>query len=197
MKRAFLGIVIGLFTAGAASAQMNAPSFTGPRVGASIGINKGKDKDVLPSPGETGARKKSVVVRGTGGYDLPIGKNAILGAEVGIATCGRDIVTRGGASTYRTDPGLTLDAIARVGFKPSEQLLLFGKGGWAMQRVTTSQTTGNTTVSVKGTERGFLWGAGAEYALTPNMALRAEFDHVKFNDHYSRSRVLGGVNLHF
>ncbi|WP_447725707.1 outer membrane protein [Sphingomonas koreensis] len=201
MKRAFLGITIGLLAAGTASAQTDAPTFTGPRVGVSVGMNTGKDKNVLPGPGETGSRKKGVIVRGTVGYDVPISENAIIGAEVGIATGGRDIVTRNGTLSYRTDPGLTLDASGRVGFKPTEQLLLFGKAGWAMQRVTTARTSGSgavsTTVSTKGTEHGFLWGAGAEYALTPNMALRADFDRVRFNDHYSRTRVMGGVNFRF
>jgi len=201
MKRAFLGISIGLLAAGTASAQTESPTFTGPRVGASIGLNKGADKNVLPGPGETGSRKKGVIVRGTVGYDVPLSEKLIVGAEIGAATGGRDIVTKNGTSGYRTDPGFTLDASGRLGVKPSEQLLLFGKAGWAMQRVTTDRTSrsgaATATVTTKGTEHGFLWGAGAEYALTPRTSLRADFDRVKFNEHYSRSRILGGVSFRF
>ena len=197
MKPAFLGLMVGLFAAGTASAQTGAPTFTGPHVGGSIGLNKATDKNVLPGPGDTGARKKSVILGARAGYDLPISEQAIVGAEIGIGTGGRDLVTRNGGTTYRTDPGFTLDATARLGFKPYEQLLLFGKAGWAMQRVTVGRTTGNTTVSTRSTEHGLLWGVGAEYALTPKVALRADVDRVAFTDRYSRSRLMTGVSLRF
>lgn len=196
MKRALLAVPVGLLATGTASAQDATAPFTGPRVGASIGLNTGIDKNVLPAP-ETKSKKKGVVIRGTAGYDIPIGERAIVGAEVSIATGGRDITTKRNNLTYKTDPNFTLDAVGRIGFVPTEGLLLFGKAGWAMQKVTTARTTGNTTVSMKGTEHGVLWGAGAEIAMGPRTAFRVEYDRVKFNEHYSRNRVLGGISLRF
>lgn len=190
-------VTLGMVMAGTASAQTAAPAFTGPHVDGQIGLNRAKDKNVLSAPGDTGSRKQSPILRGAAGYDLPISENAIIGAEVSVATGGRDLVTKNGAVTYRTDPGFTLDATTRIGFKPHEQLLLFGKAGWAMQRVTVGKTIDKTTVSTKGTEHGMLWGIGAEYALTPKVALRTELDRVKFNERYSRSRIMSGVSLRF
>ncbi|WP_447725705.1 MlaA family lipoprotein [Sphingomonas koreensis] len=174
-----------------------APTFTGPRVGASIGFNRSAGRHILPGPDEAGGHKIGVILRGSVGYDLPVGAKVIAGAEVGAATGGRDIVTQRGNLHYRIDPGFTLDASARLGVKPSAQLLLFGKAGWAMQRVTTVRTIDDITIATKGTRHGFLWGVGAEYALAPGMALRAEFDHVKFNDRYSRIRLLSGIGFRF
>jgi len=174
-----------------------APSFTGPRVGVSLGLGRGTDRDVLAGPGETGSHKAGVIVRGMIGYDLPIGENLVVGIELGAATGGRDVVTRRGSLDYRTDPGFTLDASARFGIRPAEQLLLFAKAGWAMQRMTTTEASGDTFVVATDAGHGFLWGGGTEYALTPHASLRAEFDRVKFNDHHSRIRLLSGVSFRF
>ncbi|MFK4875166.1 outer membrane protein [Novosphingobium sp. ZW T3_23] len=185
----------GAFLPAIAQAQTDAPSFSGPHVTIMAGWNQGQVKD--GAAGLPDRKKSSVNVRGAAGYDVPIGNMAIIGAELGIGTGGRDVVSRSGTSTYTSNPGITLDATARVGIKPTSGLLLFGKGGWAFQRVRTTLDTNTADLSRKNGEHGFLWGGGAEVALTRNVALRADFDRVSFNDHYKRNRVLAGVNVRF
>jgi outer membrane immunogenic protein len=63
--------------------------------------------------------------------------------------------------------------------KPTNNLLIFGKAGWARQNVRTRlKQDGAPTISSRGTEHGFLWGGGAAYALSKNVSLRADFDHM-------------------
>jgi len=197
MKKILLAVLTASTAAVSAHAQTTEPSFTGPRVGVSVGSNRGADKNVLPTPGPTGSKRSSVAIRGVAGYDVPLGNSATIGGELGIGNGGRDIVTGSGGRQFRTNPGLTFDASARLGVKPTSGVLLFGKAGWAMQRVTTTLTSGTTQQIDKGTEHGFLWGAGAEVAITPTVALRADFDRVSFNEHYKRSRLLAGVTMRF
>lgn len=173
------------------------PTFTGLRIGGSIGLNMANDRHALPNPGDAGARRKGMIVRGTVGYDLPLGKNVIVGAEIGISTGGPALRVHDDVSSYQSDPGFSLDASARLGRKLSPELLVFGKMGWAMQRVTTVWSGGQHTRTDRSTENGLFWGAGAEYALLPRTALRVEFDRVKFDRDYSRNRILGGISIRF
>lgn len=50
---------------------------------------------------------------------MPIGEQVGIGGEVGVATGGKDSITRRVTSSFRTDPGIALDATARVGFRPT------------------------------------------------------------------------------
>lgn len=200
MKKAALAFALFAATATPALAQTagSAPTFSGGHVDVTAGWNRGTTKDVLPGPGDRHSHKSGVAVRGSAGYDVPLGNSAIVGAEVGIGTGGRDIDTVRGTSRFTVDPGLTLDAAARVGVKPSSGLLLYGKAGWAMQRVraTLAQPVG-TAITGRDTEHGFLWGGGAQFALSQNVSLKAEYDRVRFNDYYARSRVMGGLSFNF
>lgn len=196
MKKVIVALALAAGTITPAMAQSDGPTFTGPRVGISTGWNRGTVKEDTKQERVLGKRS-GVAVSGNIGYDAPIGNAAIIGAEIGIGTGGRDVRFTNGASRYNVDPGFTMDATARLGFKPTNNLLIFGKGGWAMQRVKTTEVIGTTTLRDKGTEHGFLWGAGAEVALSKSVALRADFDRVSFNDHYKRTRIMGGVNFRF
>ncbi|MFC4254860.1 outer membrane protein [Croceibacterium xixiisoli] len=180
-----------------ASAQTSGETFSGPYIGVQGGWNQGQDEDVLTGPGRTGAKKSGVVVRGVAGYGHAIGEHVVIGAEAGIATGGRDISTVNGTSQYITNPGITLDAVARLGVKPIDNVMLFGKAGWAFQRIETTLITPSQRLTDKSSEHGFLFGGGVEVGVTPNVALRAEFDRVSFNDNYARNRALAGVSLRF
>jgi len=188
---------LALMVPAMASAQTSGETFSGPYIGVQGGWNQGQDEDVLSGPGRTGAKKSGVVARGIVGYGHAIGEHVIIGAEAGIATGGRDISTVNGTTRHLTDPGITLDAAARIGVKPIDNVMLFGKGGWAFQRVTTSLTTADGSLTSKSSEHGILFGGGVEVGVTPNVALRAEFDRVSFNDNYKRNRALAGVSLRF
>lgn len=200
MKNLVLALALCTATAAPALAQAADPAstFTGAHVDVSAGWNRGSARDVLPGATNARARKSGVALRIGGGYDLALGNSVIIGAEAGIGTGGRDIrIVRGGAR-YVVNPGVTVDAAARAGVKPVQDVLLYGKAGWAMQSVRTSLTAATgTTTARRSTEHGFLWGLGAQVALTEKLSLKAEYDRVKFNQSYTRSRMMGGLSLNF
>lgn len=197
MKRLLTLAILASLAPGSAFAQSAAPTFTGPHVAVMGGWNQNQDKKVLTGTGNDSEKKGGVVVRGAIGYDHAIGDLGIIGAELGIATGGRAVTTSSGGSTYRTDPNISFDATARAGVKPIDNLLLFGKAGWSMQRVGTRLATPTGTLTSKDTGHGFLWGGGAELSVHQNVSLRVDFDRVSFSDHYARNRVLGGLNFRF
>ena len=200
MKKVALAFALFAATATPALAQTagTTPTFTGAHVDVTAGWNRGTTKDVLPGPGDQRSRKSDVAVRGSAGYDVALGDSAIVGAEIGIGSGGRDIQTIRGNNLFTVDPRLTVDAAARFGVKPSDGLLVYGKAGRAMQRVTASLAqTGGAAVTGRDTEHGFLWGGGAQVALSRNVSLKAEYDRVKFNDYYKRSRLMGGLSFNF
>lgn len=198
MKNALLVLAAAtVMTPVAASAQTAGPTFSGPYIGVSAGWNQGSEKNVLPGPGGTSEKRSGVAVRGSAGYDVAVGEHALVGAEVGVATGGRDIQTNNVGNGYRTNPKIALDAAARIGVKPVDRLLLFGKVGWGFQRVQTTLSTPTATFDRNSSENGLLFGGGAEVAVTKNVALKVDYDRTSFNDHYKRDRVLGGVSFRF
>lgn len=197
MKKYLSLACLALLVPATAFAETSAPTFSGPYVGIQGGWNQGHDKDVLSGPGRTGDKRSGFAVRGMLGYGHALGQHAIIGAEAGIATGGRDITTDNGVNRHVTDPGITLDAAARIGLKPTENIMLFGKAGWSFQRVKTEMITPAGTLRDKSSEHGILFGGGVELAVSSNVSLRAEFDRVSFDDHYKRNRALVGASLRF
>jgi outer membrane autotransporter protein len=195
MKYLISTLALGACMISPAMAQSNAPTFTGPHASISVGLDQGTAEGVLE--GAKRERQKGVSVRGDVGYDLPIGNSVIVGAELGVGSGGRDIKTVQGTSRFVTNPGVTVDATARLGFKPVNKLLIFGKAGWAFQRVKSQLDTPAGIVNGRSNEHGVLWGAGTEWAITPNISLRSDFDRVSFSDHYKRTRFMSGVSYFF
>ena len=83
MKKAALAFALFAATATPALAQTagSAPTFSGGHVDVTAGWNRGTTKDVLPGPGDRHSHKSGVAVRGSAGYDVPLGNSAIVGAE--------------------------------------------------------------------------------------------------------------------
>ncbi|MFC0284789.1 outer membrane protein [Camelimonas abortus] len=79
-------------------------------------------------------------------------------------------------------------ARARIGFTPAERLLVYGTGGFAFGKVTTSASYVSATdgssveriggASASGYSTGWVVGAGAEYALTDSLSVKAEYNYL-------------------
>lgn len=199
MKIRFLLCSLALVAAGTAQAQDGSDkAFDGFKVGASAGIGRTSiDKPVAGETAVLDVAKKSFDWRGYLGYDIQTDSNIVLGVELGLGGGGRSFDHKVGTTTVKTDPGLTVDASARLGYAVGNTVLVFGKAGWARQNfdlTATPRAVGAKPVTTKLKEDGLLFGGGAEIALSPSLAIRGEFDHVKFSDDIKRNRwLLGGV----
>ncbi len=106
-----------------------------------------------------------------------------------------------GNGSYSYEAGSKVDWYgtlrARVGFTPTERLLIYGTGGLAFGGVKTkasdSFNTGAATMGSfgKGDDTRFGWtlGLGGEYAITQNIIARLEYSYVSLADEDQRLGV--------
>lgn len=189
---------MALVAAGTAHAQdASDKPFNGFKVGASAGISRTSiDKPVAGETAKLDVSKKGFDWRGYVGYDIQTDSNIVLGVELGLGGGGKTFTQKVGATNVKANPGRTFDATGRVGYA-FNNVLVFGKAGWARQHfdlTATPTAIGAKPVTTKIKESGFLFGGGAEVALTSQFAIRGEYDRVKFSDEVKRDRfLLGGV----
>jgi len=105
------------------------------------------------------------------GYNYVLG-NFLLGAETDISATNIK-QTENGIETKLPWFGTTR---LRGGFLLTEYLMVYGTGGAAYGHVKVGDTAGGMVFTTPGV--GWVVGAGAEYALTPNLLLGAEYLHV-------------------
>jgi outer membrane immunogenic protein len=199
-------------TATDAFAADNKQSFNGPYVGGSIGYRK--DKLVAHqvfNDGIISAETNTAITKGSGvsggliaGYNASLGSNIVLGLEVGFGL-------ESGSSNYNltaddiadfnasTDADITaasigrkmqytVDVAARLGFRPMDNLLVYGKLGYSSAR---GKLSGNyTTLAGKAkintpygrTYGGLLFGGGFEMMFSDNWSARLDYTHVKYEE---------------
>lgn len=201
MKSHLLFCGLALFAAEAAHAKSADKAFDGFKAGVSVGRSRTSlDKPVAGETATFDRSGKSVDWRGYVGYDLQTNANIVIGAELGLAGGGKSFREKVGATIVKVDPRRSFDVSARIGYAIGNRILLFGKAGWSRQHfnlTATRDAIGAKPIEGKIKENGFLYGAGAEFALTPSLAIRGEYDRVKFNDDLKRDRLLLGGVLRF
>jgi opacity protein-like surface antigen len=86
-----------------------------------------------------------------------------------------------GTTTYRLEKKWEADAAVRGGYAVTERLGVYGKVGAAMGRFEFADTSAPGYYDDKNLY-GLLLGAGVEYNINGNVALRAEYVHRMFNN---------------
>ncbi len=201
MKLVTLSAAAGLLAVSSIAYADEGESGRNPLSGPKVGIEVTRDSNQARQTGSAfDATRNGFGVRGFAGYDAAIGKKVIIGAEIGIGKGGRTTeqasLLAGGR--YRIDPGFTYDVTARAGVIPTEGLLLYGRAGYRWletKRSITGQLTGNGDTKV--TEKGFTYGGGVEYAVTPNVGIRAEFNRTNFDRDFKQNKVSIGASFRF
>lgn len=203
MKSMILMMTASLaFLAGAAQAEAQEAETQSMFAGPKIGLEVSRSRETLRNnPGGIGntanANRNGISYRAFAGYDALFG-SVVIGAEAGIGHGGRTVTQGGTTGRYSVNPGLTFDASARAGVAVIPELLIYGRGGyrWLQTETTRTPTTGAATVTDR-TERGFTWGGGAEYALSRNVSLRAEYNRAHLSRDLRDSRISLGATLRF
>jgi outer membrane immunogenic protein len=141
-----------------------------------------------------------------GGYDYQISQLVIgfdgdfswadlNGSSTDVSTVDRDIVH------HTPDMTWVSTVTGRVGWAPTNDWLLFGKGGWAWGRFEGSSNTYTpagafaSNGSSLTTRDGWTVGAGLEYRWTQHVSAKLEYDYVKFDtaNYNDRSVSAAGV----
>lgn len=160
-----LGWVVGAILVSTAAlanpSNAHAEEFDGPWVGVTAGY------DIFDAGDEADDSEDGITYGFTAGYDFNLG-GVIVGFEGEISdssvdATASDVIANGDSLTLSA--GRDLFAGVRVGVPVTENVLLYGKGGYTNQRFNAEYTLGNTTESASENLDGFRIGAGAELDL--------------------------------
>ena len=190
--------LVAAIALGATAAR--AEPFQGLQVGVGLGAGKVQSEDAIPgfirkSDGDA----KGFNYRIFAGYDFKVAERIVLGAEAGVGGGDKKFNSRVDTARVKIDPGRSYDVTARLGFLATDNLLLYGRAGWARQEFEREISFTNNTTTIKSdkTNNGKLFGVGAEYALNDNLAVRAEYDRTDFNGDRKRDRLLVSAAYRF
>jgi outer membrane immunogenic protein len=198
MKTIFAGMMATVLLAPVAAQAQNGERSS--LAGAHIGVDVARDSLEANQPASTDdADRKGFGGRVNLGYDAVVGNIVLIGAEIGIGKGGRSVDQASPAGgRYKIDPDLTYDATARLGIAPGGGFALYGRAGYRWlktEQSLTGQTLGNFNRNV--TEKGFTYGGGAEFAISSNFALRAEFNRTKFSNDLRQNKISLGAAVRF
>lgn len=178
----------------------SAEPFQGFHAGVGIGGSKVQSEDKIPGF----ARKadndaKGFAYRGFVGYDVKLSERIVLGAEAGISNGDKKIESRVDTARVKVDPGIGFDVTARLGFVATDNLMVYGRAGWAREKFEREIrfTNNNTVLRNDKDANGALFGIGAEYALSDNVAIRAEYDRTNFKEDRKRDRLMVSAAYRF
>lgn len=173
-----------LMSAGAVSAQTT--TFTGPRAE----VRAGFDSLELNVP--VGSRAAQGVSYGAAlGYDHEIAPRIIAGVDVGID----DSTTDSTFGRTRADARRDIEIGARLGYRVSDNVLLYGRGAYSNARIGLHNGDTDLGSTIK---EGWRVGGGAEYALTNRVYTKAEYRYTNYEGRDGeRHQVLAGVGLRF
>ena len=195
---------IAIFASAAQAADYSAPdspSWTGAYIGVVGGYGWGNSdsssdilSDALPPvvllTVDNSIDVEGFLLGGQLGYDFDLGNGFVLGVAGDMSwsdMSGEDCVEIGGCTGAAGDSYADSDVNwlatirGRAGFTTGS-LLIYGTGGLAIAEAETSITNvdglGDPTRSDSNTHFGWVIGAGAEFKVTENMSLGAEYLHV-------------------
>lgn len=195
------------FAAAVAAASITTPAlaapFDGPFVGAQLGWQSEKMRDVKSSFGviPVNDRKDAITGGVFVGYDATIHGRFVLGAEAGLDVATDDEVQASAAgANYSIDPKYSFDVTARAGYRLEPKTLLYIRGGYTNARTRATVTNGTVDESASRSESGWLVGGGAEHQLAQNVSARLEYRFSKLSEGGGkdyRHRVLAGLAYRF
>jgi len=189
-------------TAFVASPALAAP-FNGPYVGAQVGWQSEKMRDLKSSLGTipVSDRKDSITGGVFVGYDATIEGRFVVGAEAGLDLASDDEVDASAAGTnYLIDPKYSFDVTARAGYLVDPKTLLYVRGGYTNARIRATAVNGTAIESAGRSEDGWLAGAGVERQVAQNVTARLEYRYSKFSEgdgKDDRHRLLAGIAYRF
>jgi outer membrane immunogenic protein len=198
-QAAFVATVAG---ASLATPALAAP-FNGPYVGAQVGWQSEKMRDVKSSFGAIPVDDTKQAITGGVfvGYDAAINGRFVLGAEGGLDLASDDEVQASDTgANYSVDPKYSFDVTARAGYLVNPKTLLYVRGGYTNARIRATVVNGTAIESASRSESGWVVGGGIERKVAQNVTARLEYRYSKFGEGDGkdyRHRVLAGLAYRF
>jgi len=201
--RIFKSVVLATAIVAPCATTASAAPFDGPFVGAQVGWQSEKMRDVKSSLAIAPIDEKKESVNGGvfAGYDKTFNGQFVVGAEAGLDFASDDeIQTSVAGSNYSVDPKYSFDLTARAGYLVNPQTLLYVRGGYANARVRMTVANAAGIRSASDNQDGWLAGVGVERQISQNVSARVEYRYSKFdedNGKDQRHRVLAGLSYRF
>lgn len=195
------------FAAAVVAASITTPAlaapFDGPFVGAQVGWQSEKMRDVKSSFGVIPVNDRKDAITGGifVGYDATIHGRFVLGAEAGLdVTTDDEVQATAAGANYSIDPKYSFDVTARAGYRLEPKTLLYIRGGYTNVRTRATVANGTFNESASRSESGWLAGGGVEHQVAQNVSARLEYRFSKLSEGDGsdyRHRVLAGLAYRF
>ncbi|RZM08910.1 MAG: porin family protein, partial [Sphingomonas sp.] len=200
MRKILVALVATSAFATPVLAQSANPTFTGPRVEATLGYDHtGAGSSVSNNNGRDDQKIDGLLYGGGIGYDIATSSNVVLGAEAELTGSTAKSDRNDYTSDFgygRVKQGRDIYVGARAGYVVAPTTMLYVKGGYTNSKLevlagSTSQTTDNNFKL-----DGWRVGAGAEHAMGPNSYAKLEYRY----SNYERGNIdyaTGGTSSRF
>ncbi|HEY6816747.1 MAG TPA: porin family protein [Croceibacterium sp.] len=187
--------VLALALSAAIATPAMAEPFSGPYVGAEVGLDnyEGKGEDLFAAGDSFDGISGNGVVGGVfAGYDIAVG-NAFFGIEGKVSLSSAEASFDDGADTYTIGAEESFGASVRGGVMVNGSTGLFARAGW----VNTSFKIDADGIDASGNDDALVLGAGLQTRLGSNASLRVEYVRTDYDDFIKNNAVLAGVAYQF
>lgn len=183
-KFAAIGAVAALFAVPAAA---NAQAFIQAETG-------------LDNISVSGESKSGVAYGVSAGYDMPLSNGLFVGIQGTVAdsstkTCERDIAELGDRLCART--GRDLSAVVRLGTTAGDNTKLYVLGGYTNARLRLTYEAAGIDEDEGANGDGFRLGAGAQFDLSNNLFVKAEYRYSNYESDFSRHNAIVALGAKF
>lgn len=133
----------------------------------------------------------------TAGYDLPLSNGMFVGVQGTVADSTTKECATAGVERLCLRTGRDLAAVVRLGTQAGERTKLYVLGGYTNARLRLTYTDGTTRLSEGENGDGFRLGAGAQYDLTGNLFVKAEYRYSNYEGDFSRHNAIVALGAKF
>ena len=186
---------LSAFTAVPALAQETNPTFTGPRIEATLGYDHvGAGSSTSNNNGRDDQKIDGLLYGGGIGYDVAVG-SLLVGAEGEITGSTARNSQNSYTSTFgygRVKQGRDLYAGARIGILASPTTMIYAKGGYTNARLDLTRNNTQVTTDRHFNLDGYRVGAGVEQSVGGKAYLKAEYRYSNYGD--ARLEYANGAN---
>jgi outer membrane immunogenic protein len=171
-------IFAGMMTAAAlvaapAAAQDNETSGGKFVAGAIVGL----DSVEAESEGVSGS-EEDVLIGITAGYDYEMASGLVVGLEAeytdsSVSLTATDVDVEGDRLSAKAGRDLYIGG--RIGFRPADFVMLYAKGGYTNTSLEIEYDDGTVEVTTEDSFGGYRLGAGGEFSLSDDYAIRLEY----------------------
>lgn len=159
-----------LFSLAAAVAVTASPAFAAADAGPYVGVAVTHDNIATTGDAE-GLGTSGVGGSAFLGYNLPVSPTVFAGLEANFDLSSADI----DAADLKADYAYGISG--RLGFRPAENVALYGRVGYQRGRVTVDN---NQPTEDHASADGLRLGAGVEANVSANVAVRVEYNHTHY-----------------